>query len=133
MAARRRPLPWESIGTVALGEGLEVRRVEFGGAWLTGPGTFGPPPDLAAARQTVSGAVAAGVQSAAEALHPYPDDVVVREGSLRRLRLEAVALFAATALLVAAGLPAWPLSLVATVAVLLWLVRRSYASHRGAG
>jgi membrane protein implicated in regulation of membrane protease activity len=43
-----------------------------------------------------------------------------------------VALLAATALLAAADLPAWPLTLVATVAVLLESVRRAYARHRGA-
>jgi hypothetical protein len=43
-----------------------------------------------------------------------------------------VGLLAATALLVAAGLPAWPLSVLATVAVLLWSVRRASAEHRRA-
>jgi pyridoxine 4-dehydrogenase len=108
--------------------------VGFGGAWLTGPGTFGPPPDLRAAREAVRCAVAAGVQLVdtadcygpetsetliAEALHPYPDEVAIStkggrhalgegrwradgrpehlraacEGSLRRLRLEAIDLY----------------------------------------
>lgn len=43
-----------------------------------------------------------------------------------------VALLGATALLVAAGLPAWPLSVLATIAVLLWSVRRAGAAHRRA-
>lgn len=36
-------------------------------------------------------------------------------------------LLAATALLAAAGLPAWPLTILATVAVLLWSVKRAGA------
>ena len=85
-------MDWERIGSVVLGDGLAVRRVGFGGAWLTGPGTYGPPPDLDAARRTVRRAAAAGVQLfdtadcygpevserlIAEALFPYPEDVVV--------------------------------------------------------
>jgi membrane protein implicated in regulation of membrane protease activity len=49
-----------------------------------------------------------------------------------RTAIGVVALLAATALLAAAGLPAWPLTLIATVAVLLESVRRAYAHHRGA-
>jgi uncharacterized membrane protein YdjX (TVP38/TMEM64 family) len=41
-----------------------------------------------------------------------------------------IALLAATALLVAVGLPAWPLSVLAAIAVLLWSVRRASAEHR---
>jgi len=37
---------WDRIGTIALGDDVTVRRVGFGGVRLTGPGTFGPPPDL---------------------------------------------------------------------------------------
>jgi uncharacterized membrane protein YdjX (TVP38/TMEM64 family) len=43
-----------------------------------------------------------------------------------------MALLATTALLVAAGLPAWPLSVLAAIAVLLWSVRRASAEHRRA-
>ncbi|MQA75498.1 MAG: hypothetical protein GEU88_14350 [Solirubrobacterales bacterium] len=53
---------WPAIGTVALGDDLTVRRVGFGGAWLTGPGTYGPPPDLDAARAIVRRAVDEGFQ-----------------------------------------------------------------------
>lgn len=78
---------WERIGTVRLSETLRVRRVGFGGAWLTGPGTYGPPPDLAAARRIVRRAVTGGIQLVdtgdcygpetselliADALHPIP-------------------------------------------------------------
>ena len=127
-------MDWGRIGTIDLGERLAVRRLGFGGAWLTGPGTYGPPPDLDAARRIVRRAVDAGIQLVdtadcygpetserliAEALHPYPEGVVVStkggrlalgdnrwradgrpehlrracEGSLRRLRLEAIDLY----------------------------------------
>ena len=81
---------WDRIGTIALGDDVTVRRVGFGGVRLTGPGTFGPPPDLDAARRTVRRAREAGVQLfdtadcygpeiserlIAEALYPYDDDV----------------------------------------------------------
>ena len=85
-------LEWGRIGTITVGDGPTVRRVGFGGAWLTGPGTYGPPPDLDAARHTVRRAVEAGVQLVdtadcygpeiserliAESLYPYRDGVVV--------------------------------------------------------
>jgi pyridoxine 4-dehydrogenase len=125
---------WHRIGTVQFADDLSVRRVGFGGAWLTGPGTYGPPPDLDAARAILRRAVEFGIQLfdtadcygpeksellIAEALYPYPDDVVIStkggrlalgnsqwqaagrpehlkqacEGSLRRLRLEAIDLY----------------------------------------
>jgi pyridoxine 4-dehydrogenase len=125
---------WERIGTVRLSDTLSVRRVGFGGAWLTGPGTYGPPPDLDVARGIVRRAVACGIQLVdtadcygpaiselliAEALHPYPEDVVVStkggrralgdnrwraigqpgylkracDASLRRLRLDTIDLY----------------------------------------
>ena len=127
-------MDWKRIGTVKLADDLTVGRVGFGGAWLTGPGTYGPPPDLDTARRIVRRAVDAGFQLIdtadcygpeiserliAEALHPYPADVVVStkggrlalgdntwqadgrperlkaacEGSLRRLRREAIDLY----------------------------------------
>ena len=133
-STERRRIDWDRIGSVSIGSALNVRRVGFGGAWLTGPGTYGPPPDLDAARSIVRRAVSSGIQLVdtadcygpetselliAEALYPYPDDVVVStkggrialgenrwranghpdhlieacEGSLRRLRLDAIALY----------------------------------------
>jgi aryl-alcohol dehydrogenase-like predicted oxidoreductase len=79
-------------GTVALGDRGGVPRVGFGGAWLTGPGTFGPPADLGLARQVIRRAAAAGVrlfdtadsygpqiseELIAAALHPYDEDIVI--------------------------------------------------------
>src|SRR5690242_14664743 len=87
-----KPIDWDRLGSVGISPALTVRRVGFGGAWLTGPGTYGPPPDLAAARGIVREAVRSGIQLIdtadcygpetselliAEALHPYPDDVVI--------------------------------------------------------
>jgi pyridoxine 4-dehydrogenase len=127
-------MDWARIGEVAISAELSVRRVGFGGAWLTGPGTYGPPPDLDAARRIVRRAVESGIQLVdtadcygpetselliAEALYPYPEDVVIStkggrlalgnnrwqadgrpehliaacEASLRRLRLETIDLY----------------------------------------
>lgn len=92
-------IDWGRAGTIFIGGDLPVRRVGFGGAWLTGPGTFGPPPDLEAARRSVRTALDAGVQLfdtadcygpeiseelIAEALAPYPDGVVVSTKGGRR-------------------------------------------------
>jgi pyridoxine 4-dehydrogenase len=125
---------WDDLGEVELTPGTRVRRPGFGGAWLTGPGTYGPPPDVDAARAVLRLALDAGVQLfdtadcygpgvsetlIAEALYPYPQDVVVStkggrralggnrweadgrpghlraacEGSLRRLRLADIHLY----------------------------------------
>ncbi len=85
-------MDWTTVGSMQIGTDLRVRRFGFGGAWLTGPGTFGPPPDPAAATAVVRRAVEAGVQLVdtadcygpeisetliAEALVGCPDDVVV--------------------------------------------------------
>ena len=42
-----------------------------------------------------------------------------------------VGLLTATALLAAASVPAWPLTIVTTVAVLLWSVTHGSAQHHG--
>ncbi|WP_046472466.1 aldo/keto reductase [Allosalinactinospora lopnorensis] len=88
----RTSVDWSAVGAVQLAPDLRVRRVGFGGAWLTGPGTYGPPPDRDAARRIVRRAVDAGVQLVdtadcygpdisetliAEAIFPYPTDVAV--------------------------------------------------------
>jgi aryl-alcohol dehydrogenase-like predicted oxidoreductase len=69
-----------------------VRRLGYGAMQLAGPGVFGPPRDLEAARAVLRDAVALGVnhidtsdfygphvtnQLIREALHPYPDDLVI--------------------------------------------------------
>ncbi|MGH7057481.1 MAG: aldo/keto reductase [Acetobacteraceae bacterium] len=85
-------MDWQRIGDVRLANDLVVRRIGFGGAWLTGPGTYGPPPDLDVARSIIRRAVEAGFQLIdtadcygaevserliAEALYPYPDGIVI--------------------------------------------------------
>jgi pyridoxine 4-dehydrogenase len=79
------------VGTFPLG-GRPVHRVGYGAMQLAGPGVFGPPKDRSAAIAVLREAVAAGVnhidtsdfygphdtnQIIREALHPYPDDLVI--------------------------------------------------------
>jgi aryl-alcohol dehydrogenase-like predicted oxidoreductase len=81
----------ERSGTFELGD-LRVRRLGYGAMHLSGPGIFGPPQDRDAALAVLREAVAAGVnhidtsdyygphitnQLIREALHPYPDDLVI--------------------------------------------------------
>ncbi|HLJ52550.1 MAG TPA: aldo/keto reductase family oxidoreductase [Rhizomicrobium sp.] len=78
-------------GSFPLGK-LEVKRMGYGAMQLAGPGVFGPPKDLDVARQVLREAIALGVnhidtsdfygpyitnQLIREALHPYPDDLVI--------------------------------------------------------
>jgi len=81
----------ERSGTFQLGD-LRVRRLGYGAMHLSGAGIFGPPKDRGAALAVLREAVAAGVnhidtsdyygphitnQLIREALHPYPDDLVI--------------------------------------------------------
>jgi pyridoxine 4-dehydrogenase len=120
--------------TFTLGGDLEVRRLGFGAMRITGPGIWGPPEDAEEAKRVLRRAVELGINLIdtadsygpevsenliAEALHPYPDDLVIAtkgglgrtgpsqwrsdarpdrlkrccEGSLRRLRLERIDLY----------------------------------------
>jgi aryl-alcohol dehydrogenase-like predicted oxidoreductase len=120
--------------TFRIGGELEVRRLGYGAMQITGKGIWGPPDDPDAARAVLRRAVELGVnfidtadsygpevseELIAEALHPYPDDLVIAtkgglrrtgpgkwprdarperlkeccEGSLRRLRLERIDLY----------------------------------------
>ncbi len=78
-------------GTFALGD-RTVKRLGYGAMQLAGPGVFGPPEDRAAAVAVLREAVAAGVDHIdtsdfygphvtnriiREALHPYPDGLVI--------------------------------------------------------
>jgi len=78
-------------GAFQLGN-LSVSRLGFGAMHLSGPGIFGPPKDRDAALAVLREAVASGVnhidtsdyygphitnQLIREALHPYPDDLVI--------------------------------------------------------
>ena len=81
----------EQAGTYALGD-RTVRRLGYGAMQLAGPQVFGPPKDRAGAVAVLREAVASGVnhidtsdfygphvtnQLIREALHPYPDDLVI--------------------------------------------------------
>ena len=78
-------------GTFKLGDRV-VKRMGYGAMQLAGPGVFGPPRDRAGAIAALREAVASGVnhidtsdyygpyvvnQLIREALHPYPDDLVI--------------------------------------------------------
>jgi pyridoxine 4-dehydrogenase len=81
----------ETSGAFRLGDRL-VRRLGYGAMRLSGPGIFGPPRDQQAAKAVLREAVSSGVnhidtsdyygphitnQLIREALHPYPDDLVI--------------------------------------------------------
>jgi len=81
----------DQSGTFALGDRI-VKRLGYGAMQLAGPGVFGPPKDRDAALAVLRAAVAQGVnhidtsdyygphvtnQLIREALHPYPDDLVI--------------------------------------------------------
>jgi aryl-alcohol dehydrogenase-like predicted oxidoreductase len=122
------------MDTFRIGGDLEVRRLGFGAMRITGDGIWGPPDDPDAARALLRRVVELGVnlidtadaygpdvseELIAEALHPYPEGLVIAtkgglrrtgpgqwprdarperlreccEGSLRRLRLERIDLY----------------------------------------
>jgi pyridoxine 4-dehydrogenase len=120
-------------GRITIGD-LEVNRLGFGAMRITGEGIWGPPDDIEGAKAVLRRAVELGVDFIdtadsygpevsealiAEALHPYPDGLVIAtkgglertgpgqwprncrpehlreacEGSLRRLRVERIDLY----------------------------------------
>src|SRR5881275_2750491 len=81
-----------AAGTFTLGGDLTVNRLGYGAMRITGPGVWGPPADKPAALATLRRAVELGVnlidtadsygpgtseELIAEALHPYPQDLVI--------------------------------------------------------
>src|SRR6201987_602811 len=123
-----------AAGTIEIGGDMVVHRMGFGAMRITGPGILGDPPDLDQARATLRRVLELGVnfidtadsygpevseRLIAEALYPYPDDLVIAtkggllrpgrgrwdpdgrpehlraacEGSLRRLRLDQIPLY----------------------------------------
>ena len=86
--------------TLTLGGDLEVRRLGFGAMRITGEGIWGPPEDPEGARRLLRRVLELGVnlidtadsygpevseQLIAEALHPYPEGLVIAtKGGLRR-------------------------------------------------
>jgi aryl-alcohol dehydrogenase-like predicted oxidoreductase len=126
--------PASMAGVIYLGDGRTVNRMGFGAMRLTGTGIWGEPEDPEECRRVLRRAVELGVnfidtadsygpevseRLIAEALHPYPNDLVIAtkgglvrpgpgvwepdgrpehlraalHGSLRRLRLEAIDLY----------------------------------------
>jgi pyridoxine 4-dehydrogenase len=124
----------QAVTTLDLGGDLTVRRLGFGAMRITGPGIWGDPPDLDEAIAVLRRAVELGVnfidtadsygpfvseRLIAEALYPYPDDLVIAtkgglvrtgpgqwptdgrpqhlraacDGSLQRLRLTQIPLY----------------------------------------
>ena len=120
--------------TITIGGDLEVRRLGFGAMRITGDGIWGPPDDADEAKRLLRRVVELDMNLIdtadsygpevsenliAEALHPYPDDLVIAtkgglrrtgpgewprdahperlkqccEGSLRRLRLDRIDLY----------------------------------------
>ena len=127
-------LPAAQSGTITIGGDLTVNRMGFGAMRITGKGIWGPPDDVNAALATLRRAVELGVNFIdtadsygpnvsedliAQALHPYPKDLVIAtkagwvrhgpgiwqhnaapghiqqaiEGSLKRLRLERIDIY----------------------------------------
>jgi pyridoxine 4-dehydrogenase len=127
-------LPAAAAGSVSIGTDLSVHRLGFGAMRLTGPGIWGPVADRPAAIEVLRRALELGVnfidtadsygpaaseEMIAEALYPYPADLVIAtkggltrpasgewqrdarpahlraacEGSLKRLRLERIDLY----------------------------------------
>src|SRR6478736_5047904 len=123
----------KAAGTFQLGD-FEVRRMGYGAMRITGPGIWGPPADHDESIRVLRRALELGVnlidtadsygphvseELIAEALHPYPEDLVIAtkgglvrpgpgrwdpdgrpdhlrqacEGSLRRLRLDQIPLY----------------------------------------
>jgi pyridoxine 4-dehydrogenase len=124
-----------SAGTIDVGGDLTVNRFGYGAMRITGPGIWGPPADKGEAIAVLRRVVDAGInfidtadsygpdvseELIAEALHPYPEDLViatkggllrpgpnqawpadgrpehlveVAEGSLRRLKLDEIPLY----------------------------------------
>jgi pyridoxine 4-dehydrogenase len=121
-------------GSIDIGGDLTVRRLGFGAMRITGPGIWGEPRDRDEAKAVLRRAIEMGVnfidtadsygpqvseELIAEALHPYPEDLVIAtkgglertgpnrwpsngrpdhlkeacDGSLRRLRLDEIPLY----------------------------------------
>jgi len=94
------PLTDDSAGTLSLGGELPVRRLGFGAMRITGDGVWGEPDDREAAKAVLRRTLDLGInlidtadsygpevseRLIAEALHPYPDELVIAtKGGLLR-------------------------------------------------
>jgi len=134
LVAQRNHAPAKKSGEFLIGNNLRVTRLGFGAMRITGDGVWGEPADRAEAVRVLRRAVELGInfidtadsygpgvseEIIAEALHPYPADLVIAtkagfdrpgpdqwvengkpehlrsacEGSLRRLRLDRIDLY----------------------------------------
>src|SRR5947199_4171693 len=134
MADRTGTIAAALAGTIDIGGDLPVNRFGFGAMRITGEGIWGEPADREECKRVLRRAMALGInfidtadsygpevseRLIAEALHPYPEDLVIAtkgglnrpgpgvwepdgrpehlrevcEGSLRRLRLERIHLY----------------------------------------
>jgi len=92
--------PAHGSGTIGIGGDLTVNRMGFGAMRITGKGIWGDPPDRDVAKAVLRRVVELGInfidtadsygpavseELIAEALHPYPDDLVIAtKGGLER-------------------------------------------------
>jgi aryl-alcohol dehydrogenase-like predicted oxidoreductase len=92
--------PAQASGTIGIGGDLTVNRMGFGAMRITGTGIWGDPPDRDVAKAVLRRVVELGInfidtadsygpavseELIAEALHPYPDDLVIAtKGGLER-------------------------------------------------
>ena len=90
----------QAAGTFTLGGDMEVRRMGYGAMRITGPGIWGPPQDPEECKRVLRRCIELGVNLIdtadsygpevsenliAEALHPYPEDLVIAtKGGLER-------------------------------------------------
>lgn len=95
------PISAADSGTFSLGGDLAVHRLGFGAMRITGEGIWGPPEDRSEALKVLRRAIELGInlidtansygphvseELIAEALHPYPADlVIVTKGGLERM------------------------------------------------
>jgi pyridoxine 4-dehydrogenase len=134
MSTTTATLPAAQAGTITLGGDLTVNRMGYGAMRITGKGIWGPPEDRDAALATLRRTVELGInfidtadsygpfvseELIAEALYPYPKDLVITtkvgwtrhgagmwqhnaspahieesiEGSLKRLRLDRIEIY----------------------------------------
>ncbi len=134
MSSQTESISAAAAGTIELGSNKTVNRLGYGAMRITGPGIWGPPKDRAGAVAVLQRSVELGVnfidtadsygpgvseELIAEALHPYPQDLVIAtkggwkrpapghwshdsspkhlreavEGSLKRLRLDRIELY----------------------------------------
>src|ERR671917_257914 len=93
-------VPAGMAGTIDVGSDLTVNRLGFGAMRITGDGIWGPPADRDEAKAVLRRAIELGVtfidtadsygpnvseELISEALHPYPDDLVIAtKGGLLR-------------------------------------------------